>query len=201
MTFDIRDALLGRSFPEANTPIWVDDRVFYEIEEIQHQIADAVDTIRARSVKTGEVPDAEKDPAVKKLMAKLKHAQKVRDEQAVTVYFRAIDNEENEAIIEEALQQVPIERDMFGREREISTLRRNRMIRELSFAAHMTKLVSPDGQEQLITDENRRDVARAILLKAPPVTLHIIDQAITQINKQFADHLAKVQGTDFLSKR
>lgn len=188
MAFDIRDALTGRSYPTAQTNIWITDEVFYKIDNLKAEMADLADM-------------AKNEKKYKALKDELEALLKERDETAYVLHLRGISNRSNEDILSRSMARVPIQRDMFGREKDELTFQRNQLIRESQLAAHITKLVDPDGNEQVINEENRVDVARAILAEAPPVTLAIIDQAIVQINKDFKDQQALHQSTDFLSKR
>jgi hypothetical protein len=106
-----------------------------------------------------------------------------------------------EDIISKALAAWPIRRDAFGREDDAIALERQKVMRELNLAAHLVKLVNPDGIEQVITDENRLDVARAILAEAPRITLGILDQSMAQLSNDFAEKVREQQDPDFLSKR
>jgi hypothetical protein len=184
MSFDIRDALAGRTYVTTKAPFWVDDAIFYEIEAAVEAHAEAIDNdIRMKA--EGELDRLEAE----------------RDAQAYTLHLRAISNRSNEDIVSKALSQFPIKRDAFGREDDNTVIKRNRLMRELQLAAHLTKIVSPDGETQVIDDDNRGDIARALLADAPPVSLGVVDQAIAKINNEFKTQQAAHQDTDFLSKR
>ena len=182
-SFDIRDALTGRNYVTTHVPFWIDDQIFYEIAMAQDK----------HNAVTDPADIAERDRELAAL-------EKRRDEEAYTVYLRAISNRANEDIISKALAEFPIKRDVYGREDENVALERGKLIRELQVAAHITKIVDPEGNAQPVDDENRRNVARVLIDNAPPISLNVLDQAIQELNKKFNAEQFKQQDTDFLSK-
>lgn len=182
-SFDIRSALTGRNYVTAFTPFWLEDKVFYDLDAARHEHAEATDKAE-----------------VARLEERLATLEKERDESAYMLYFRAISNRANEDIISKALAAFPIKRDIYGREDEAQAIERGKFIREKQLAAHMTKIISPEGDVQTVDDDNRIDLAKALLDNAPPVSLNVIDQTIKELNKQFQMEITKQQDTDFLSK-
>jgi len=186
MGFDIRDALLERGYPTAKVQIWISDEIFYKIESIEDQIK--------------HTPEVQKI-AIADLEGQLEALWRERDEQAYTVHLRGISVRSGEDIISKALAAWPIKRDYFGRDDDAMALERQKLMREMQLAAHLVKVVDPEGNEQRIeTEEDHRDVARSILAEAPRVTLNILDQAMMQLSKEFKEQVQKQQDPDFLSK-
>jgi hypothetical protein len=182
-SFDIRSAVAGRNYVTTQVPFWVEDKVFYDLET------------------AWEVHKRTTDGAVLKgVEDEIERLEKQREAEKFTVFLRAISNRSNEDIISKALAAFPIKRDVYGREDEAQVIERGKLIREMQVAAHITKLIDPDGNAQEVNDENRRDVARALLDGLPPISLKIIDEAIKELNKDFQSQIAKQQDTDFLSK-
>jgi hypothetical protein len=182
-SFDIREAVSGRNYVTAQIPFWLEDKVFYDLEAAREAHARATD-----------------DDVVAELDAEIDHLEKQRDAEAYIMHLRAISNRMNEDIISKALAETPIKRDVYGREDEARQMDRGKHIREMQMAAHMVKMVDPDGNAQVVNDENRREVARALIDNLPPISLKILDEAIKELNKDFQSTLAKQQDTDFLSK-
>lgn len=182
-SFDIRTALTERNYVTTNVPFWVDDKVFYDLQSVRDQHARAIE-----------------DAEIKALDERLDQLEKRRDDEAYHIYLRSISNRANEDIISKALAEWPIKRDIYGREDENEQMERGKLIREMQVAAHIVKIVNPEGVGQSIDDDDRRDVARAILAEAPPVSLNVLDQAIAELQKDFKDETLRHQDTDFLSK-
>jgi hypothetical protein len=191
VTFDIRDALLERGYPTAAVKIWVSDEIFYKIEAVEAEIDE--------KSKGNQNPKTKKEIA--ELSGKLDALWAQRDSEAYTAHLRGISNRAGEDIISKALAAWPIRRDMYGREDDAIALERQKVMRHMTFAAHLQKLVNPEGIEQVITDENRDGVTESILDHAPKITLTILDQSMTQLSKDFAEQVQKQQDPDFLSKR
>lgn len=179
-TFDLRDALLGRKYPETSSTIWLSEELDYAIAALNRKQANVTDEKELAQIE-GELAEL--------------GAQKLA--QAYRVHVRAISNRSREDILSKALAGKPIKRDMYGREDDLQLMERNRLIAELSFAAHVTKIVSPDGNEQIFTDENRRDLARAILDQAPGSAVATIDALIDGVNQKFAAQEAESTNPDF----
>lgn len=186
VSFDIRDALLERGYPTAQVKIWVSDQIFYKIEAVEDQIK--------------SVPPKEK-AKLAELEGRLEELWRQRDEEAYTAHLRGISIRSGEDIISKALAAWPIRRDMYGREDDAMILERTKLMREMTLAVHLQKLVNPEGVEQVVTDENRTDLARAILDHAPKITVNILDQAMTELGKEFNEQIQRQQDPDFLSKR
>ncbi len=189
MGFDIRDALTERAYPTAVVDIWVTDKVFYKIEAVEQKINET---------------NAKDKTAIKALEGELEALWKERDKEAYKAHLRGISVRASEDIISRALADWPIRRDMWGRPDDAIEIERGKVMREMNLAAHLQKLVSPDGGEQDVAglpDEDKRAVARAIISDAPKITLNTLDQAMTQLNREFKEQVQKQQDPDFLSKR
>ncbi len=185
VSFDIRNALTDRSYPTAAVDIWVSDEIFYKIDAV--------------TAKINEVP-AENKTELADLEGRLEALWAERDKQAYKAHLRGISVRASEDIISKALASWPIRRDYMGREDDAIVMERTKMMREMNLAAHLVKLVSPAGAEQEVTREDSREIAAAILADAPRITLNVLDQAMTQLSRDFADQIQKQQDPDFLSK-
>lgn len=175
--FDLRDALLGRKYPETSVKVWMDDELFYRLEAARKRHAVALDA-------------GQTDGELDRIEAEM-------EESAYVVHLRGISGRAGEDIISKALSEKPIKRDMYGREDDLQSIERQRLVAELSFSEHITKIVDPRGREQVFTEDNKRDLARALLGNAPKVTVKIIDSAIAQLSKDFADQVAEHSSVDF----
>lgn len=178
-TFDIREVLANRKYPTTSVKIWMDEEVWFEMDALSKKLASA------------------KKEHLKPLEAQMKELEKRRDEEAFTIHLRAISNRANEDIISRALADIPIIRDLYGRESVERGRERDKLIQEMSFAERITKLVDPRGREQVFTDENRRDLTRAFLDSAPVFSIEIVDQAIGALANKFAEQRALAQSPDF----
>jgi hypothetical protein len=173
-SFDIRDVLAGRKYAEADVQIWTDDELFYKRAAIESQIAkeanpDEADRLTARAAQISqEIADA-----------------------AVAVNIRAISPRAKEDIVSKALSQLPIKRDAYGREDDLRAIERTKIIRKLTFEQHVKKLTTADGRSQVLNDDNRSEVIQSLLDQAPDWCLDLLDAAIKEISKSFADRIAE----------
>jgi hypothetical protein len=179
-TFDIREVLARRKYPETSVKVWLDEEVWFEIDAVKAEHSNTTDKDRL----------AELDAQLDKL-------EKRRLDEAFTVHIRAISNRASEDIISAALAQYPIKRDLYGRDNDEQARNRNNLITEMSFAQRITKIVSPSGQAQVLTEENRREVVRSFLDQAPAFSIEIVDQAVGALAKKFNADEAEAQSPDF----
>lgn len=179
--FDLHAALTGRSYPKATVEIWLEEEPWYELEALEKKHSKLLAD----------------DPALKTTEDEIQRVQKIINETAYKVSLRGISPRAGEDIVSKALSQVPIRFDQYGRDNMENTVNRNRLIRELSFAAHLTKVVNPDGKQITVTDDNRQDIARMILGEAPPTAIETIDDTIKQVSRKFAEQQAKFSSPDF----
>lgn len=180
-TFDLRDALLGRSYPETSIRVWLEEEPWFKLSKAEKRAADAASQSK-------ELSKAEKE--IVKLQEQI-------DASAYTVHLRGISGRSGEDIISRALIEKPIKRDMLGREDDLQQIERTRLISELSFSQHITKIVAPDGSQQVLDDENRRDIARAFLQLAPKSAVKVVDETIAALSRDFSERQAELQNPDF----
>lgn len=163
--WDIREFLAERAYPTTSVKVLLSEQIAFELDAINQKLAAATDK--------KEVAELEKV---------LAEAEARRDSQLFTVHIRATSNRARQDIQSAALHAVPIERDIYGREKSEKEFERRNVLEELIFAAHITKIVTPTGQEQVLTEENRRDVTRAFLDNAPAHSVKLVDAAIGRIS-------------------
>lgn len=183
-TFDLRDTLANRAYPTTSVKVWMDEKVFFEIAALNRKITDT--------------PNDDKK-AITALESELEQKLKQRDDEAFRVHIRAISKRSRNDLQTEAFSQMPIIRDVYGREDEKRTWQRSNLLSELYFAEHITKVVDPMGNEQVFTEDNKRDLARAFLGEAPDFSVEVVDQAIGALRgeKEMKDY--SEQSVDFLS--
>lgn len=164
-THDLRAYLENRAYPTAAVKVLMTEQVAFELAELyrQHSVA------------------KEKED-VERLDAQIAAKEAERDSQLFSVHCRATSGRAREDIVRTTLHEVPYQLDMYGRDRVENEYARKRLLRELIFTAHMTKITFPDGEVQLLTDENRRDVVRSFLDQAPDHTIELVDQLIERLN-------------------
>jgi hypothetical protein len=183
--FDLRDVLSGRKYPTARIPVVLDDEVVWEIAELQRQLTQAlVDTT------------LNADEIQKRLDVKMAE----RDAGVYWVHLRATSPRARAEAQSKALAEVPFKPDIYGRDDVANARHRSEVLSELAFATHITKIVSPNGAEQVWTPENQRDLARAFLGEAPEHAIKIVDAAIMALRGEEQEHFAKVSDLDFLSR-
>ena len=178
--FDIRNILIGRDLPEGEVSIWADDHLLFERESLESALANA--TAKA------DVKRIEDDIA--------KNA-KALEESKLVVTIRGITPRASEDIISKALSEIPIKRDVYSREDDHQMLKRNRLIQQLSFAAHIVKITAPDGSVQILDDGNRHDIAATLLGNATATAIDTIDAGIGKVSRNFSEKLAQWSSTDF----
>lgn len=177
-TFDLRDVLANRKYPTASVRVWSDEEGFFALAAMNRKAA-----------------DLESGPELDDLERRIQNQEDELNASAYTVHLRGTSRRAREDMQTEALVQFPIKRDALGREDELQTWKRGNLLSELYFAAHVTKVVDPSGAVQELNDDNRRDVARAILSFLPEVSVKLIDEAIGSLRGE----AEMQQGVDFLS--
>ena len=183
--FDLHAALTGRKHPEAKVPVWLDDEPWYELQALERRHA--------------ALGDPERDAKeLKEIEAAIDRTRETIEATKWIVQVRGISKGKGNDLITEALVEIPVMRDMYGRDDFKRERDRNALIQELSFAEHITEVVNPDGKVVTVTDENRRDVARLFLREAPDTAIDIIDNAIAQVSSKFAELQTRHQSPDFL---
>jgi hypothetical protein len=183
--FDLRDVLADRKYPTARIPVVLNDEVLWDFVELQRQAAEAV------------VDNAiDSEDVQRKLEAKIAE----RDASVYWIHLRGTSRRHREDIQSEVLSQIPYKPDMYGRDDVARSLKRQQLTTELLFASHITKIVAPNGAEQVFTEENKRDLTRAFLDEAPDHAVNIVDNAIAQLRGEEAEQFAKVSDLDFLSR-
>jgi hypothetical protein len=180
-SFDFHAVLTGRKYPTGSIRVWFDDEPWYELEALEE-----------RHSRLGA-----DDPQLKVVEEQFEQVNQKIAESAYTVHVRGISPRASEDLLSSALSHFPIKRDMYGRDDDIQALKRNQDIALLSFAAHITKVVNPDGATVEFNDDNKLDLARGILNEAPKSAISAIDAAIAQVSREFAEQQARYTSPDF----
>lgn len=182
-TFDLRETLANRAYPTTSVKVWMDEKVFFEIAALNRKITDT--------------PNDDKK-AIKALENELEAKLKQRDDEAFRVHLRGVSKQARNDLQTEAMVQIPFIRDIYGREDDKRTWDRANLLSEIYFAEYITKIVNPVGDEQVFTEENKRDLARAFIGQAPDFSVQIVDQAIGALRgeQEMADY--SNQSVDFL---
>ena len=180
-SFDLRATLAERAFPSTTCRIHLSEKPFFELAALERKAADVAE-----------------DPAELGLLEKkIEEKEREIEDQAYVIHLRGISNRAAQDINSKALAAVPIKRDLYGREEDEATINRRDVLTELIFAAYMTKIVSPSGAEQVLDDDNRRDVARAFIDMAPRRSIQIVDQTIARLSGEAEMARLEAQEPDF----
>lgn len=182
-TFDLRVILADRAYPTAVIPVLLEDKILWELAALHRRLDE--------TVVSGE------DPAeIEREIAKLEEE---RNSKLYRVHLRAISNRARDDLQRAALHAIPLKPDLYGREDGERTMDRADLLNELYLAAHVTKIVAPNGAEQVWTEANKRDLARAFLDNAPEHAAKILGEAIEALRGEEQAQYAKVTDIDFLS--
>lgn len=180
--FDLRNVLADRAYPTASIKVHMTEEPYFELAALDRAVASAgTDAARAKATKAFEAARAALADA------------------AYTVHLRGTSPRAREDLQSEALHEFPIRRDIYGRDNDEVARNRGKLLSELYFAAHITKVVWPGGVgEQVWDEESERDLARAFLGQAPDFAIETVDAAIGALRaKAEADRYGK-QDIDFL---
>ncbi len=179
--FDLRNVLADRAYPTASVKVHLDEKPYFDLAALERVVVNADNDVdRAKAVKAFERKKAE------------------LTETAFTIHFRGTSPRAREDLQSEALHEFPIRRDVYGRDSDEQLIKRARLLNELYFAAYITKVVTPDGAEQVWTDDNRRDLARAFLDLAPDFAITTVDAAIGALRGEAETKRYGQQDIDFL---
>lgn len=163
--FDLRDYLTNRAYPQSSIPVLMSEEQAFRLAAVQAE----------HSANTDTTKQAELDRRLAQAEADCEAAKFI-------FHIRATSNRAKEDIQSVALHEVPIERDMYSRDKPENEMRRKRVLRELIFAAHITKVVAPGGGEQAWTEDIARDLAKAFLDNAPEHSIELVDIAIGRLS-------------------
>lgn len=177
--FDLRETLAGRAYPTSTIKVWMDEEVMFEIAALIRKQANITDPKELKAID-----------------AQISATTKEANDQAYTVHLRGTSRRAREDMQSKAFAEFPIERDIYGREKDMTAWNRGNLLTEMYFAAHITAVVNPAGKRQDWTEENRRDLARVLLDMAPEETIKMIDAAILALRGD--EEMQK--GVDFLSR-
>lgn len=182
-TFDLRDVLADKAYPTTVVKVLMDERIYFELAALADAHAAATSATEQ-----------------KRIAAQFKAKVEERDANQYAVHLRGTSPRAREDIQSLALATFPIKRDMWGREDDLQAVRRGQLLAQLYFAAHITKIVAPNGDEQEFTEENRNDVAQAFLDAAPEHSIKMVDTAITALRGEAEAQKYAQQDADFLSR-
>ncbi len=180
---DLRNVLAERAYPVGSVKVHLTEEPYFELAALERAIAAATtDTARAKATKAFEKRKAELDDG------------------RYTVHLRGTSPRYRQDLQSEALHEVPIIRDMWGRENDTATVRRGEFLAMAYFAGHITKVVWPGGAgEQVWNDENSRELAQLFLDQACEFAIKTVDAAITALRGEQEAERYGQQDIDFLS--
>lgn len=165
-TFDIREFLAERAYPTTTVKALMSEKLAFELAAVRDEHASNTDKSKTAA-----------------LDAKLADKEAEIEKAKFTIHLRATSTRAKEDIQSAALAEVPIQRDMYGRDDPEREFRRRAILSELIFAAHITKIVSPTGAEQAVAGQpDARDIARFMIGEAPAATMNLIDRAIARLS-------------------
>lgn len=136
-TFDIRDVLTGRTFPEDEVTVHLDAKADFEIHRLNQEAS-----VLRLTRKTDEARALE--AAVEALI-------KQASGTAIKVTVRAIPNELRETIMDEVLEKYPEERNIMGQVEPVKE--RDLLWTNRRWQAHIVSLETPKGTDNDISLE------------------------------------------------
>lgn len=174
-TFDIRQVLAERLYPEDDITFYVDEEIGYRANKINTATQKLYDEIAL-------ITDAKKAAPLKKALAESEKAfaefrQKIADS-AYSVHVRAISRRAKFDINSKALHEFPIQRDLFGRDNSEQEYLRTDYITELVWLACIQSLTAPNGSTQEI-DES---VVKSMRETLPDSAIAAIDNGLAALS-------------------
>jgi len=196
LTFDIREVLADRDQPTGEVTVYMDEVLMRDIVKINKELA-RLSTLSAVSNAdaAGEAADA-----YTALENTFEAAKKDLRDKAYVIHLRGINPTRKNDIKSKAMHEVPLSRDLYGRDDPQNEFKREAVLRRLIFAAYIEKIVAPNGAVQVLTLENAEGVAASLVDTAPDEATLEIDRAIGELTGAIDLKLFEEQGTDFLSK-
>lgn len=179
-TFDLIGVLSGRDYPELEVPVYFNEKLGFDIHQIQKKIGEA----EARGDSAGlEALDAERDKLVKQA-----------ESEKYTVILQGIPEKVYRAIIDQVNEEHPNETDLIGRERP--NPKGDALFTQKLWQAYIRTITAPDGSQNHVGEAE----VDALIANAPAVAQESITKGISELRtspKAGFEYAAKE--IDFLS--
>lgn len=180
LTFDLGEALAGRTYPTSEVTVYLDEEKAYEIYALNQKIR----VLEAAGEDT-EVYHKQIEDLRKFVVGS-----------AITVHLRGLDPEEDRLLKESALKEFPIKKDALGR--EVPVPERDDFFLNSYWKAAITKIVLPNGSS---TEDVQTEHVRMLRNKLPVYGVTEIDKAMRELASGAAEGFKTIiADTDFLSR-
>lgn len=179
-TFDLIGVLSGRDYPELEVPVYFNEKLGFEIHQIQKKIAEA--EARGDS-ETLESLDVERDTLVKQA-----------ESEKYVVTLQGIPEKVYRSIIDQVNEEHPNETDLLGREKP--NPKGDALFTKKLWQAYIRTVTAPDGAQNHIGEAE----VDALIASAPAVAQEAITKGISELrtgSKAGFEYAAKE--VDFLS--
>lgn len=176
-TFDLSDMFTGVDFPTEEVPVFLNERVAYDLSKVEEEIA--------------------KSPDDEKLEKKRKALVKEASKSCFTFHLEGIPSSNLQNALDEIEKIRPQEFTTFGRPKPDPE--RNEMTLDAIWVLFIKKIVSPDGKVATVeTTEDARSLRKGVPFEVSEKVTAAINELRERVAKGF-ESLA--METDFLSKR
>lgn len=177
---DLIGVLSGRDYPELEVPVYFNEKLGFEIHQLQKKIAEA--EVRGDS-KTLEALDSERDNLVKQAEA-----------EKYVVTLQGIPEKVYRSIIDQVNEEHPNETDLLGREKP--NPKGDALFTKKLWQAYIRTVTAPDGSQNHVGEAE----VDALIANAPAVAQEAITKGISELrtgSKAGFEYAAKE--IDFLS--
>jgi hypothetical protein len=200
--FNIVDAVKERAFPKTSVDIFLDESLAYIISELD----DALSRTANSMDKTKTLSKKQVDEITQKRDEILDRKDKLVEEMSGAKYifhFEGISEGKRQDIYDKTLEKFPMKHEKnrnpyTGKmeKEEIDEIDRDRYFSDLLWQAHIAKIVSPDGQEQVgISLEEATELRRTL----PAASAAKISETIERLRVASAAFMMSLN-EDFLAK-
>lgn len=167
--FDLRTFLADRAYPTSTTRVLMSEKLGFQIAAVQDKLARTSD-----------------EKLTAKLEKELEGLEEQRESEFFTFHLRGVSRRKREDIQSASMHAFPYKFDLYGRDDAEQQVSRQRLLEELIFHAFITKVVWPNGKEQVVThaedgengEADGRTIIRSILDNAPDFAIAHIGAAI-----------------------
>lgn len=179
-TFDLIGVLSGRDYPELEVPVYFNEKLGFEIHQLQKKIAEA--EVRGDSKTLGAL-DSERDNLVEQA-----------ESEKFVVTLQGIPEKVYRSIIEKVNEDFPNETDILGREK--SNPKGDAAFTRSLWQAYIRTVTAPDGRQSHVGEAE----VDALIANAPAVAQEAITRGISELRTgSKAGFEYAVKELDFLS--
>lgn len=158
---DLIGVLSGRDYPELEVPVYFNEKLGFEIHQLQKKIAE----VEARGdSKTLEALDAERDKLVNQA-----------ESEKFVVTLQGIPEKVYRSIVDQVNEEHPNETDLFGREK--SNPKGDELFTKKLWQAYIRTVTAPDGAQNHVGEAE----VDALIAQAPSPAQEAITRGITEL--------------------